>query len=59
MKPGKDGFHSVPDFTQRSEEQYEGRGGTRPYQFMLRAQGLGAMDMLIDAEPQFDFDSGL
>ncbi|MBI2946745.1 MAG: formylglycine-generating enzyme family protein [Verrucomicrobia bacterium] len=36
-EPGKGGFHSVPDFTQQSEEQYQGRSGTRPYQFGVRS----------------------
>ncbi|MBI2949884.1 MAG: cbb3-type cytochrome oxidase assembly protein CcoS [Verrucomicrobia bacterium] len=42
--PGKDGFHPVPDFTQRSEEQDQGRGGTRPYQFMVRAHVSKAVE---------------
>ncbi|MBI2946724.1 MAG: neutral/alkaline non-lysosomal ceramidase N-terminal domain-containing protein [Verrucomicrobia bacterium] len=47
--PGKDGFHSVPDSTLRWEEQYQGRGGTRPYQFMVRAHGSKAVEA--SAEP--------
>jgi len=39
-EPGRDGFHSVPDFVQRSKRQFHGRGGTRPYPFKGRMRGL-------------------
>jgi len=39
-EPGRDGFHSVPELTQRSEEPIQGRGGTRPYQFMGHRHGF-------------------
>jgi len=45
-EPGRDGFHSVPDFTLRSERQFQGRGGTRPYQFMGRVHGSKAVEAL-------------
>ncbi|MBI2948517.1 MAG: AMP-binding protein [Verrucomicrobia bacterium] len=43
-EPGTDGFHSVPDLTPRSKEQDQGRGGTRPYQFMAHAHGSKAVE---------------
>jgi len=38
-EPGRDGFHSVSDLTQRSKEPFQGRGGTRPYLFKGRVHG--------------------
>jgi len=42
---GKDGFHSVPDLTQRASSQFRGRGGTRPCQRKVGGRGGRGWEM--------------